>query len=131
MWVTVCDIGTSGKCKDNRKLTKSIPNLCSCRTSPFLFTFHMPPGLGRFVLYARITSDCVTAPPSSCENANPSVKLYDSYTTENTGKKYVPYMIIIYSTEFYTVTLSNLHFQGNKTIKLNVKMNHKPPNASE
>lgn len=33
--------------------------------------FHMPPGLGRFVLYARITSDCVTAPPSSCENANP------------------------------------------------------------
>jgi hypothetical protein len=76
MWVTVCDIGTSGKHKDNRKLTKSIPNLCSCRTSPFLFTFHMPPGLGRFVLYARITSDCVTAPPSSCENANPSVKLY-------------------------------------------------------
>ena len=38
--------------------------------------FHMPPGLGRFVLYARITSDCVTAPPSSCEKANPSAKFY-------------------------------------------------------
>jgi len=36
----------------------------------------MPPGLGRFVLYARITSDCVTAPPSSCEKANPSAKFY-------------------------------------------------------
>lgn len=35
----------------------------------------MPPGFGRFVSYALITSVWVTDPPSSCENANPSVDL--------------------------------------------------------
>lgn len=32
----------------------------------------MPPGFGMLVSYARITSVCVTEPPSSCENAKPS-----------------------------------------------------------
>jgi len=36
----------------------------------------MPPGLGRFVLFAQTNSDSVTAPPSSCEKANASAKVY-------------------------------------------------------
>lgn len=95
--------------------------------------FHMPPGLGRFVLYARITSDCVTAPPSSCEKANPSAKQYKYYllytkqqAEQNVSKLYSHNSQCSQSMMFLQSLLIQ---QGHNQIKVNMKMNHRHPNA--